>query len=486
MAKNNANVKHTRRVKDDPGQTAYFFGESYVQLWETLTAAWEKNGEKIKDSFFGIGEVWGDSNVYTAICLSIFKLAILISVAVFGTIFTAVFSLIHIVFLLILSLLVYLGFVLLRGINAIYSVMRGIGTNCYNSECQRKFTLPVYVCPRCKAKHYKLVPSKFGILKRKCTCGALLPTTFINGRQKLESLCPHCEHSAIKGANKNLLIPVIGGVAAGKTTFITFAINQIEKQAPSYKLHYEYVQGDEMKDNLGRVQSGAWPKKTGQHSLKYYNFYLSPEKSKIKTLVSVCDISGEVFARQSDLVKQQGYRFADGLLLVVDPLSIVEFKREIKKQLAEEEFDKFNASTQSMNDVLSGLINTLEGLHHMNAKDSLKKSIVIVFTKNDIPGLEERIGESAIQEYLRANPTKDYCTASNVLCEQFLMDYAEDSFLHTVKGKFAHVQFFSCSALNGDEKKNGFAPKNMEKPLLWLIDKASKDMNVSSLWGKKI
>ena len=475
-----------RRVKDDPGQTSYFFGESYVQLWETLKSAWGKNWDTIKDAFTSIGDSWSDNNFYVALCLTIFKVAILISVAIFGTLFTAIFSFLHIVLLGVLSLLVYLGFVLLRFVDSVYSLLKGIGTNCYNSDCQRKFTLPIYICPSCGRKHYKLVPSKFGILKRRCTCGKELATTFINGRQKLESLCPHCEHPAIKGANKSILIPVVGGVDAGKTSFISMSINKIEQMADSLGLEYKYVQGDEMQDNMGRINSGLWPKKTGQHSLKYYNFNLSPKNSKIKNLISVCDISGEVFANQSDMVKQQGYRFADSIVVIVDPLSIREYYTEVKKKLKDEEFEKFNPSAQSMSDVLSSLINTLEGLYHAHAKDTIKRSVVIVFTKNDIPELNEKIGSDAVKEYMGQHPNTNFCDAYNAVCERFLMDYSEDNFLHTVKGKFSQVQFFSCSSLGRNTQKGKFAPEDVEKPLLWIIDKMNKNIDLSSVWGKKI
>lgn len=472
----------------EPAQLSYFFGESYFDLGRTIKESWVKNGNKIKNSWLEIGQAWKGQNLHKAICLLILRIATLIAVAVFGSIFTAIFSTIHIVLLFALMLLVYVGFVLLKFVDTIFCLFKGLGNNCYNPGCERKFRLPIYVCPKCHAFHYRLVPSKYGVLKRKCNCGEKLPTTFFNGRQKLDSLCPHCQSPVIKGAHRSLLIPVVGGANAGKTCYVTMAIKQIESNADNLGLNfeYQYVAGDEYKENSKRMDSGLCPQKTNDLAFKYYNFFLSPKEDKTKNLISVCDIAGEVFANQEAMVRQQGYRFADGMIVVIDPLSITEFKNELKKKLSPQEFQALNASTQPIGDVLSGLINTMESLYHVDAKSTIKKTIVVVFTKCDIKGLDDRIGATAINEYLKQHKNVSFCDASNVLCERFLSEYGESSFLNTVKGKFSEVQFFTCSALGHNDSGKKFTAVNVEQPLLWLIDKTSKAIDLSTVWGKKL
>ena len=471
----------------EPAQISYFFGESYSDLGRTIRESWVENWEKICDSWEEIGDAWQGETIYRAICVLILKIATLISVAVFGTIFTAIFSLVHIVLLFGLMILVYLGFVSLKLVDAIYCTIKRLSNNCYNPGCERKFRLPIYVCPNCHAFHYRLVPSKYGIWKRRCNCGAKLPTTFFNGRQKLEALCPHCQSPVIKGAHRSLLIPVVGGANAGKTCYVTMAIKQIEKNADDLGLNfdYQYVAGDEYKENSKRMDSGLCPQKTNDLAFKYYNFFLAPKRDKTKNLISVCDIAGEVFANQETMMRQQGYRFADGMIVVIDPLSITEFKNELKKKLSQQEFQSLNASTQPIGDVLSGLINTMEGLYHIDAKSTIKKTMAVVFTKCDIGGLDERIGAAAINKYLAENKDASFCDASNALCERFLSEYGEASFLNTVKGKFSEVQFFTCSALGHNDSGKEFNAVNVERPLLWLIDKTNKSIDLSKIWEKK-
>lgn len=477
-----------KNKNQEPAQISYFFGESYFDLGRTIKESWKKNGSKIVGLWNEIGQVWIGENLYKAICLLILRVAILIAVAVFGSIFTAIFSTIHIVLLFTLMILVYVGFVVLKFIDTVFCVFKGLGNNCYNPGCERKFRLPIYVCPKCHAYHYRLVPSKYGILKRKCNCGEKLPTTFFNGRQKLDSLCPHCQSPVIKGAHRSLLIPVVGGANAGKTCYVTMAIKKIEDIAQDFGLNfeYQYVAGDEYQENVKRMENGLYPQKTNDLAFKYYNFFLSSKNDKTKNLISVCDIAGEVFANQDALMRQQGYRFADGMVVVIDPLSISEFKNELKKKLSPQEFQALNASTQPIGDVLSGLINTMEGLYHVDAKKTIKKTIVVVFTKCDIKGLDERIGATAINQYLAQNKDSSFCDASNELCERFLAEYGENSFLNTVKGKFSDVQFFTCSALGHNDSGKKFTSINVEQPLLWLIDKTSKAIDLSTVWGKKL
>lgn len=473
----------------EPAQIGYFFSGSYADLWHTIKTAWSDNFDKISDSAGEIAECWGDRNVYSAICLTLFKAMILASVAIFGTIFTAVFSLAHIAILFVIMVFVYIGFMFLKLVDMIYCAIKRIGNNCYNPGCERKFTHPVYLCPNpnCRAQHRKLVPSRYGIFKRRCKCGTRIPTTFINGRQHLDSLCPHCFCEALKGVHTNLLIPVVGGASSGKTCFVSMAIEEIGNKAANYGLEYKYqfVQGDAYQDNMKRMNAGHVPQKTGDMAFKYYNFYLKPQNAKIDNLISVCDIAGEVFTNQDAISGQQGYRFADGIVLVVDPLSITEYSQELKKKLGDAEFNKFNGSAQPMSDVLTGLINTMESLYHKKATESINASVVIVFTKNDIPGLDDEIGRAAVSKYMSKNGKAGECEAYNAVCEKFLIDNGESSFLNTVKGKFKSVQFFSCSALGHNETGEAFEPKDVEKPLFWIIDKMNKSLDLSAVWKKR-
>lgn len=474
--------KRSARPKE-PAYLSYFFGASYKELWGTIRESWVKNGKKIASSAIDLIRVWHLYGFYKALCLFIFRLGILISVAIFGTLFTLIFSALHIVIIFVLMILVYIGFIVLKFIDAIFCLFKGISTNCYNPNCERKFRLPIYRCPKCGRLHYHLVPSKYGILKRKCLCGTKLPTTFINGRQKLDALCPYCNADAIKGVHRSYLIPVIGGPSSGKTCFVNMGIKALQDSSSNYGLEFVYqnVPGDEYQSNIQYLDNGNLPMKTNDLRFKYYNFYLTKANSKIKNLVSICDIAGEVFTDRQLASEQEGYRFADGLVVIVDPLSITDYAKEVSSKAS---VTAYRGSAQSMNDVASCIVNTLEGLLHRNSKQSLGMYVAIVFTKLDIPGLDEEIGDVAINQYIVAHPNTSVLDANNAVCEDFLRRYNETSFLNIIKTRFKEVQFFSTTALGHNPSGQKFTPKNVAEPLLWVIDKASPAINLNAIWKR--
>ena len=275
-----------KRMVKEPARKSYFFGESYRALGRTIATSWSNNWERIGDEWDEIKYSSAD-NLYVKICLILFRVAILASVAVFGTLFTAIFSLIHVVGLGIMMTGVYIGFVIAAFVDTMFCLINKISNYC--ATCERKFSRPVYVCPRCSAKHRRLTPSKYGILTRVCQCGERLPTTFFNGRQKLDTLCPYedCGKPVKKGMHTNLLIPVIGGASSGKTCFINMAIAEIDKIAPKYNLDFEYEveTDDDYEENIKHMKKGLLPKKTDDLRLKPYNFYLTPEGKRLKTVL---------------------------------------------------------------------------------------------------------------------------------------------------------------------------------------------------------
>ena len=187
---------------------------------------------------------------------------------------------------------------------------------------------------------------------------------------------------------------------------------------------------------------------------------------KIKRLVSICDVGGEIYADGNMIGNQIGFRYANAFIIVIDPLSIIEFRKEIgtKVNLA-----KYGASAMTIDEILSRLVTTLENLYSISSKVMLKTDVAIVFTKCDLPSLDEQIGRKAVNSYIRNH----YATreaASNILCESFLRKYEEDNFVNNVKSKFKSVQYFTCSSL-GDINGTSFNPEGVEEPIMWLMKK---------------
>jgi len=156
-------------AKEQPARISYFFGKGYTDLGNTIKEAWIRNFESAKIQL----AISGEKGYFTM--GGAMNLVAAISIFVFGTIITALTSLLHVGVLFLFFAAIYLGFGVLWLVDRIYIYANKIKNACPNPACQAPFLIPTYECPECGVKHTALVPSKYGILKRTCICGAKLP-----------------------------------------------------------------------------------------------------------------------------------------------------------------------------------------------------------------------------------------------------------------------------------------------------------------------
>ena len=491
-----------------PAYRNYFFGDAYKEFLQAICTTFMNCGDKIGDSWYhftdSFGNLWEtilDLIHFDSIFVNIFKamwFALVFGFRAGGLVLSVIlvplvciaFSAVQISVILVMMLFVYLGFLTFRFADWVYCQIKKVSSNCPN--CQRmsrgaKYALPIYVC-ECGRKHYKLQPSSYGILARECYCGRRLKTTFFNGRQRLNGkwLCPNCEYDLGEALHHDISIPVVGGPSSGKTCFISMAISEIEKNAmPKYNLNFEYKEnaalGDDYQDNKRIMDTGQLPLKTNDTRLRYYQFFLTPKGESVPNLVSICDVAGEAYESNDEMGGQEGFKFAKSFVLIVDPLSIALYREEVESTV---DISRYGASQRAMEEVLDALVRTVENMKSANAKGVLDGNVAVLFTKCDIPGLDEKIGEKAISEYLSRNEKANRYDAQNVLCERFLSEYEEFNFLNILKGKFKNIQFFTCSALGHCADNSSFEPVGVEDPILWLVDKESDSINFKNKWGK--
>ncbi len=473
-------------MKLQPASKSYFFDKGYRDIASVIKKTWVGAFSPVKNEIGRVKNIYKASvvtGIFTTLCDLIVFSIITIAILAVMTVFTVGFT----VFVVVTGVLVYLGYTFLFLADLIYRLCHKISTNCPN--CQSKFGLPVYVC-QCGARHTNLSPSEYGILKRRCNCSKKLSVTFFNGRQKLTGkwVCPKCNHHLTGGVgHQAIAIPVVGGPSSGKTCYISMAISQIERVAPTYNLKFEYLEnqalGDDYNDNKDAMVHGHVPMKTNDMRLRYYQFFLGASGESVRQLVSLCDVAGETYENNEEMSRQIGFKHAGGFLMLIDPLSVTAYRQEVGKIIP---LSKYNASERSMDEILDALIHTLESMKCIDSKSALHTEVAVVFTKSDIPGLTGKIGKSAVANYMKHHADVTPLEAQNVLCEEFLAKYGESNFLNTLRSKFKSIQFFTCSALGHVENGSHFQPQGVEDPVLWLIDKLSGNINLKDKWGKKI
>lgn len=469
-------------MKKQPAEISYFFDKGYRDIARVMKTTWQNTLKPVSNEWERVGDVF-DDNKFLGILTFICDIFVFTAITLAILAMNVVFSLVFFIFIVLAAIVIGSGFTLAAIADFVFCFLHRFSNIC--PRCQRKFKMAAYKCPACGAIHSQLRPSKYGILKRKCDCGNKIPTTFFNGRQKLTAVCPECLCDLKDGGQHiEISIPVVGGPNSGKTCYITQAISQIEKVAASNNLVFDYspIDGDDYEENSARMQHGTRPFKTSDMRLRYYQFHLTPVGVKYKNLISICDVAGETYEDAQEIGKQIGFKHASAFLMIIDPLSIYSYKRELSQKMSIRQYD---ASVRPIDEVLDILLNTLDNMHSMSSKNAVKADVAVVFTKCDIPGLEEEIGAPAVRKYMQQHNLSKY-DAQNAICKEFLSKYQEDNFLNRLYSKFRTVQFFTCSALGHVENGTKFTPSGVEEPVLWLIDKASTSIDLSKKWGKKI
>jgi hypothetical protein len=344
----------------------------------------------------------------------------------------------------------------LRFAEAIRSRLRRTAYEC--PQDHERFPLPVYVCPSCGSEHHELVPGRWGIFRRECSCEAVaLPTTVIGGRQRVPQRCPSGHPmSGLIGFAETLRVALVAGPGAGKTTYLAAAMFEFEAMSAEKRLAVNVLEESSgaYADVVGRLRSGRLPEKTqisGNPAL--VTEVQGDDRSRV---LYAYDVAGESY-QSSDQVRE--LRFLDvpsGLVLLVDPFSI----RRVAEQHAAELDRARDAIGPSPEEPIRVLERTVAALIEggANPKD-VPVSVVIgkadaLGIDAEIEGLSASAGEAAPRAWLDAN--------------------GAGNFTRAVEQEFKHVKWFACSALGRipDPANHApFEPEGATAPLLWLLSR---------------
>jgi len=465
-----------------PAEYSYFFFQGRIELGRVIAGSFKNFGSSLTHCSAEIAKIKGNwaaqgfKSIFTSFP-NYFLLCFWFTSFLFSLIVTPLtcftITIFQISVLLVGFLIVFSFYLCITLIDRIYCTIHAIITHC--PVCQSRFSLPTYVCP-CGLEHDRLRPGIYGILWRKCNCGAILPTTFLNNRQKLQAKCPVCDNN-IKGGGfqASWLIPVVGGPSSGKTCYINMTMLSLEKNAMSkYGLEFQYEDNglDEYKDNSSRLTSGELPMKTSDTRLRYYQFGLTP-KGATKQLVSLCDVAGELYdinASSRDISGQVGFSYANAFILLIDPLAIPKYRNEISTAVS---ISDYSASTQRIDEMVDLFLDNNSRRLNLHKQALLNSDVAIVFTKVDLPGLENKIGNSAVLRTATSTEQTAKLKVQNELCRVFLVRYEESNFLNSLS-RFKSYQFFTCSSLGHVKNGQPFLAANVEAPFIWLLKKISK------------
>lgn len=383
----------------------------------------------------------------------------------------AVFSLIHTIIIVISLVFTLLIALFLNIIERVSMLWRRLVYVCPHSGCYKRVSLPIFVCPNCGAWHKRLIPGIFGVFRRRCQCGTLLPASSLSGRKRLDMICPNSDcnkqlHTSI-GSAPSFHYAVLGEPSSGKTSYLyslIFSMLNINKydwfsiKDNNSKSIYKLFSADYLK--------GIPPLKTVQ---KLPDSLILESSPKVGSgLFYFYDPAGEYFLSDAETINQGEYQqYLDGMFFVIDPFSVP----SIRSKCTQNELIQAGAAAGEFQSVYERLINYMRATYNDKLLQRIPVSVII--TKADLihanPKFKSPIfgyDETQLVEWLQQNGFEQVITAFN-------------TYFNRERVKYYAVSAFGRSPEQSVERP--FRPANVMTPFSWLLSNNSINPETGSM-----
>ena len=464
---------------DEPAKRSYFFGPGYAQLTSTIKKAFELNslsGEKVSTtakSFKGDSDgIWGGiKSIFGVIYLIIADICIY----VIGTVLCAAFGLIHGVITTAVMVLTYIVFTIIWIIDRLYLLKNKIRSDC--PVCKHRFLIPTFMCPECGDMHKKLVPGPYGIWKHKCTCGHKIPSTFLNGRSKLEAYCPDCGSPLVASDARPIVFQLIGGSKSGKTVFLSSYFHEyLEKKKKNRNLEVEISdQYQPFFTELEEWYSGIDCPATTQLNSQMYPLLINSSLG-VKRQFSIYDIAGEMFdgfTAENEILQHQ-FHYCNGLLFLIDPFS----SGKLRDDRINSGEDMSDFSDMPVEDVVTNFINYLVTTGHKKANVRCTIPMAVLITKADVREIKRAIGPAKISSVFKNNQNgyTSYDEARDGECRKFLIDIGLSATVENLETGFSNLHYFPVSAMGHAPDGSEYEPWGVTDAIDWMLPLADKEL----------
>lgn len=405
---------------------------AHLRAYRNKLTAWKENA---------VGHGW-----YIDIWIHLGYLFAIFCAQVLGFIWTAIFSALLAAVILIGMVGFFLFFSVLWLTDRGVLLVKSIHNRC--PSCKRKSVIPVFVCPTCGQEHKKLVPGPYGVMKRKCSCGTMLSTTFLGGRSAYEAHCPFCDTELFSSTSQQYGLQLVGGVGTGKTTFLAAFWHEYKDWLRKNGVSYELSPSDAFLELEEWFQSGRAEATMETNASMYSIIHSTGPSSSVQ--MTVYDIAGEAFDFAEGDVQQQQFRYCEGFLLVLDP----------------------TADPDYVSATVTNFINSLNEVKGKHAAKAASVPVAVLITKSDIH--KKEIGLPRIKATYQ--PAGEDGTAAESfeqhrddVCRDFLLSHGYDNALNLIEAEFAHIRFFPVSAMGHDMESGQYEPWGILEPVFWLM-----------------
>ena len=458
-----------------PARRSYFFGPGFLQLRRMVGGAWagiKPWFEKVT-VIAGVGLTFADSwiiRIVVFVPVAAFALAAYLAIGVIGGGITVMLSLIHTGIMLAVMIVIYTIFSVTWIIDRIYLKRHAIKVSC--PYCTERYTIPKFECPNCGQIHDKLVPGPYGIWHRKCTCGHVIPTTFLNGRSELKSYCPNCDHELAASDAHQVSISVVGGSSSGKTVLLSafyhLMFENIRRSGNRVRVEIPEM-NEYMFEDLEHWYQGAPCDPTAlSDTSTMYSVLLDSEELTTRAQFSVYDIPGEAFMdpSMSSMIPQKHFQHANGLVIVIDPLEAYQMRAE-----AEQSGDQVvNYSESEAAAVIANFVTYLRTyLSGKKITRNIQMPVSVVITKADLASVKRRISYTHIRNTVKHGVYEDFDTARDEQCKQFLIDIGLGSVVDAITADFVNAHYYPVSAMGHEANGEEYEPEHVMEPFAHII-----------------
>ncbi len=332
-------------------------------------------------------------------------------------------------------------------------------------ECpmdHERFSLPIYVCPACGAEHARLVPGRWGILRRECSCGkTALPTAVVNGRQRVPQRCPSGHPmSGFLGFAENLPIAIVGGPSSGKSTFLAGAL--IELDDPNVGVSLEPLSESQAaySELVDAMRTGIAPRKTSDERAPA--LVAEVQGAGRSRALYAYDVAGEVYGAEDKVRGLQFLARSAGIAILIDPFAIPRVAADRADELASLAQHILPSSEDPMR-VFERLLATLKE----SGADIADMPLAVIVAKADACGIDREIEGFATS------------VGADLAPRAWLEANGAGNLVRAIDGEFKQVGWFATSALGrmpAPGNSQAFVPRGALAPLLWILERRNVHM----------
>jgi hypothetical protein len=222
----------------------------------------------------------------------------------------------------------------LRAVDRSVLLMKRLRTGMLCPHCFERVPYPAYDCPSptCRRRHADIRPGTYGLFRRRCECGQRMPTLLMlmSRDARLQAYCvyQHCGKpmNTDAGHMPEVILPLIGGQAAGKTQLMAAMLLSLENAAanggPAITLADE--ESNSNYQVLREVLHIRGHTRATQKALpRAHSFVLG--SGRAERLVHLFDTAGERFVDRDETDALRYAREARTFVFVLDPMAVKAF-----------------------------------------------------------------------------------------------------------------------------------------------------------------